>query len=352
MLADYDFELPPERIAQTPPTQRGKSRLLVLDRQKGTLLHRQFSDLPEFLDAGDLLVLNDSRVFPARLRFRRQPSGGRGELLCLQPEAGTHHWRAIGRPGKALRIGEVLALDDDETTAHPIARQEREVIVEFRRGDEKLPVDDVFALCEQHGEIPLPPYIDRSPATDSAALDRERYQTVYAAQPGSAAAPTAGLHFTSEILETVQDRGILTATVTLHVGLGTFQPLTAESFEAPTLHRERIVVDESARKKIECPGQSGRRIVAAGTTTARVLESLPIPLPKASPYSTATDLFIKPGHKFRYVDALITNFHLPRSSLLVLVSAFAGRERISAAYAEAISEKYRFYSYGDAMLIL
>ena len=351
-LADYDFELPREQIAQTPPQERGGSRLLILHRDSGALEHRQFRDLPSFFKPGDLLVLNDSRVFPARLRFHRRPTGGRGELLCLEPETGTSLWRVIGRPGKALRTGEVLALDDRKTTAHPVDHDDREVLVEFRRAAASLTTEQVFALCERHGTIPLPPYIQREDDDPLAALDRDRYQTVYAANLGSAAAPTAGLHFTPEILRAIRERGVAVTTVTLHVGLGTFQPLTTESFGATCLHRERITVNERAMREITRTQQEGGRIVAVGTTAVRTLESLPVPLPNSSPFNSATSLFIKPGHSFQYMDALVTNFHLPRSSLLVLVSAFAGREPVLAAYREAISSGYHFYSYGDAMLIL
>lgn len=350
-LADYDFDLPQAQIAQEPPAVRGESKLLVLDRRQGSLEHHVFGDLPDLILPGDLFVMNDTRVFPARLRTRRK-TGARGELLLLEADPDTHHWRAIGRPASALRPGQDLLLDGSTVTARPLRREEDVVYVEFR--DQGRPLDrrQVLALCEEAGEVPLPPYITRDRDDPRRARDRARYQTVFARHPGSAAAPTAGLHFTRKILDDLERAGAVLAHVTLHIGLGTFKPLTEATFEATTLYRERIEVSAEAQEAVAAAKREGRRVIAVGTTATRVLETLGDEIDPTSPYRAPTDLFIKPGHVFRNVTALITNFHLPRSSLLLLVSAFAGRETVLRAYGEAIRQNYRFYSYGDAMLIL
>jgi len=352
-LEDFDFELPPELIAQAPPPERGGSRLLVLERTTGLRRHLWFQDLPSLLRPGDLLVLNETRVFPARLRARRA-TGARIEVLLLAPAGEGPEWTALVRPARKLAIGEWTALDPPEASggAHVVARKREgeRTIVELMRQGRPLPPSEVLALCEEVGETPLPPYIQRSAEQRKSPLDRERYQTVYARVPGSAAAPTAGLHFTPEILESAQRIGVDVARVSLHVGLGTFQPLTEQSFESERLHAEEVSVSEDAGRKIARARARGGRVVAVGTTSVRAIESY---CRAGTPsYRGWTDLFLRPGSEFLGVDALVTNFHLPRSSLLVLVSAFAGRELVLAAYREAIAQRYRFYSYGDAMLIL
>lgn len=350
--ADYDYELPPESIAQQPPERRGDSRLLVLQRSSGNRQHRQFGELAALLRPGDVLVLNDSKVFPARLRIRR-PSGARGELLLLEPLASGDQWNLIGRPARALQPGEVVEIVGSDVMAHPLRRDGKIVVAEFRDQRNRLTVDQVFALCERYGETPLPPYIRRSINDPRATDDRDRYQTVYARRLGSAAAPTAGLHFSDSLLTAIRARGVTLAALSLHVGLGTFEPLSDDAFGAEKLHSERIVIERPAGDAIRRAKAEGRRVVAVGTTTARALESFGAASEALDllPFSRATDLFIKPGFTFRVVDALITNFHLPRSSLLLLVSAFAGRDAILEAYREAVTAGYRFYSYGDAMLI-
>ncbi len=358
-LDAFDYELPPELIAQEPPPTRGASRLLVLDRRTGKRELRAFRDIAEYFGAGDLLVLNETRVFPARLRARR-PSGGKVEVLLLEPRAAggntgeNSSWTALARPARSLRPGVPLGIEPADAARgaaiHPIGREGEKVILEIREGDRPLGASEVLDLCERAGETPLPPYIRREPARASDPRDRERYQTVYARHVGSAAAPTAGLHFTDGILESVRGAGVGIARVTLHVGLGTFQPLTGDSFARNTLHAEWAEASVEAGREILRARAEGRRVIAAGTTTVRAVESF---LASGElPYRSRTELFIKPGYTFRGVSALITNFHLPRSSLLVLVSAFAGRELILDAYREAVREGYRFYSFGDAMLIL
>jgi S-adenosylmethionine:tRNA ribosyltransferase-isomerase len=349
-LADYDYHLPPERIAQEPPAERGSSRLLLLDRRTGRSAHHRFPELASFLQRGDLLVLNDTRVFPARLRARRR-TGGKVEVLLLEPAAGGSAWRALGRPARALRPGEVLGLEGDPDVAFAVrGREGDETLVEVLRAGLPLGEAEVLALCELAGETPLPPYIRRGEGERRRAGDRERYQTVYARKTGAAAAPTAGLHFTPSILDQVRTAGAGIAHVTLHVGLGTFKPLTAETFEASTLHSERVEVARADGEEILRAWREGRRVIAVGTTAVRALESFA--LRPTLPFAARTDLFIKPGHVFRGTGALITNFHLPRSSLLALVAAFAGREAVLEAYREAVAEGYRFYSYGDAMMIV
>ncbi len=350
-LADNDFDLPRELIAQEPPPGRGDSRLLVLDRQRGSLEHRRFGDLPALIRPGDLLVMNDTRVFPARLRIRRT-TGARGELLLLEADPDSLRWKAIGRPGSALRPGQDLLLDGSTVTAHPLDREGELVHVEFRDSGGPLDHRQVLALCEQVGEVPLPPYIGRDRNDPRATDDPARYQTVFARRTGSAAAPTAGLHFTRKVLDDLERAGAELAHVTLHIGLGTFRPLTEATFEGSSLHRERVEVDAAALEAVASARRDGRRILAVGTTATRVLETLGDAIESPAPYRGHTDLFIKPGHVFSNVTALLTNFHLPRSSLLLLVSAFASRESVLRAYREAIRQKYRFFSYGDAMLIV
>jgi len=356
LVSDFDFSLPPELIAQQPPAERGSSRMLVMDRASGALRDSHFSELPQLLCPGDLLVLNDSRVIPARLYAQRTsqgdsalglPFGARIEVLLTEP-AGENRWRALVKPGRKVGTGVLL-----EFASVDGAVELRAEVIECGVFGERLlefaPVDDFFAVLERIGHVPLPPYIRRG----DAAADRERYQTVFSHDPGSVAAPTAGLHFTPAILQSIAERGAETARITLHVGLGTFAPLRVERVDEVHLHRERYSISADAAGAVNRAIRERRRIVAAGTTVVRTLEAAAQHSPdgEIGPHSGTTDIFISPGFDFRAVNALLTNFHLPQSSLLMLVSAFAGRERVLAAYRYAVEEKYRFFSYGDCMLI-
>ncbi|HEY65121.1 MAG TPA: tRNA preQ1(34) S-adenosylmethionine ribosyltransferase-isomerase QueA [Caldilineae bacterium] len=337
--ADFDYELPPELIAQTPVEPRDSSRLLVVHRNTGELEHRIFRDIVEYLQPGDLLVCNESRVIPARLHGRKL-TGGRVEVFLLTRKD-DRTWETLVR-GKGLRPGVQIRIEDaagrEAATARIIAETtDGGRIVEFDR-----PIDP---LLPQVGEIPLPPYIHKP------LKDPERYQTVYARVAGSVAAPTAGLHFTPELIERLQAKGVRFAFVTLHVGLGTFRPVKTEHIEEHKMHAEWGQVTEEVVEQIRATRSAGARCVAVGTTSVRILETA-AQGGELAPYSGWTDLFITPGYRFHVVDAMITNFHLPRSTLLMLVSAFAGRELILRAYHEAIQRRYRFYSFGDAMLIL
>jgi S-adenosylmethionine:tRNA ribosyltransferase-isomerase len=336
LTSDFDYELPQEQIAQHP-APRGASRLLVLDRE-GADRHRHVRDLPELLRAGDLLVINDTRVIPARL-FGRRASGGQIEIL-LTGKTGEREWDALVKPGKRAKPGTVIVLDKGLSA---------EVIEKEETGRHRLRFSEpIEPHLERLGHMPLPPYIQR----EDEAEDRERYQTVWAKAPGAIAAPTAGLHFTREILDRAAAAGIEIAEVTLHVGLGTFKPVTAERIEDHRMEIERWQVSEATAEAIRCTRARGGRVAAIGTTVVRTLESAARAGDgEVQPGSGATDLFITPGFQFRVVDVLLTNFHLPKSTLLMLVSAFAGQERVLAAYHEAIREGYRFYSYGDAMLV-
>jgi S-adenosylmethionine:tRNA ribosyltransferase-isomerase len=340
-LSDFDYDLPPEAIAQEPLPERDASRLLVLDRATGAISHRLFRDLPGLFEPNDLLVLNRSRVFPARLRGRRE-GGGAAEVLLVRQRA-PDLWDALLRPGRRLRPGARVTVSPELT-----------VVVEpgdapggTRRVRLDSPSGDLAAVLERHGHIPLPPYIRRP----DVALDRDRYQTVYARESGSVAAPTAGLHFTPRVFADLEARGVGRAEVVLHVGPGTFRPIQVEDVRSHTVDPEAYAVPPETADAIDRVRRRRGRIVAAGTTTTRVLETLADETGRVTAQTGETALVIVPGHRFRAVDALVTNFHLPRSSLLLLVAAFAGRERMLAAYAEAIREGYRFYSYGDAMLI-
>jgi len=331
LLSDFDYHLPEELIAQEPLPDRAASRMLVVDRATGTLEDRSFRDFPSFLRPGDCLVLNDSRVFPSRLYGHREGHSGSVEVfLTKQESADGLRWSALVRPGRKMRSGERVVISD-ELTVEVVGRGE------FGERTVKLfPTCEIFDVLERAGHVPLPPYIRRP---DNIA-DRERYQTVFARERGSVAAPTAGLHFTSEILDECSKAGAAIARVTLHVGLGTFQPLHTEIIEEVKLHSERFVVPPEAVDSMD----SASRIVALGTTSVRAIES--------DPAHPQTDLFISPGFKFRRTGAMLTNFHLPKSSLLVLVCAFAGRELALSAYRHAVDAHYRFFSYGDCMLIL
>ena len=353
--ADFDFALPPELIAQYPTPRRDESRLLILNRNDGHIKHRGFRHLLEFLHADDVLVLNNSRVLPVRLRGANTRTGGQFEILLLEENA-TNDWWAMLRPGRRARVGAQIAIHDPKGNPAGICAAVAETNDE---GDRRLKFSgtpDIRDQLERLGETPLPPYIHR----DHELLeDRERYQTVFATSSGSVAAPTAGLHFTPELLEQIRGRGVQVCFVTLHVGPGTFLPVKTETLAAHKMHEERFEVGKETACVVNEARNSGRRVIAVGTTTIRVLESIAaLNGGKITENAGKTRVFIHPPFRFQIVDGLVTNFHLPRSTLLMLVSAFAapgetrGREMILAAYAEAIRERYRFFSYGDAMLIL
>jgi len=355
-VSDFDFDLPADLIAQSPPTERGQSRLLVLDRQTDRIDHVAFSQLIDYLHAGDLLVVNDTRVFPARLLGRRVPSGGAVECLLLGnlsdprglgPEASSL-WDALVHPGQKLRPGSQMIFEGAGQSLHG------EILERHFHGRRtiRLWTDDphgVRAAIERLGHMPLPPYIARA----DQPSDRERYQTVYAREEGSVAAPTAGLHFTPSLLEALAAKGIERVSLTLHVGYGTFKPVRVDRVEEHEVDPELYIVPLETADALTRARREGRRIIAVGTTTTRTLETLVMSADgRISPSSGETRLFIHPGHRFQAVSGLVTNFHLPRSSLLMLVAAFAGRDRILAAYREAVQRRYRFYSYGDAMLVV
>lgn len=341
LVSEFDYDLPDELIAQEPLLPRDHSRLMVLHRDTKTWEHRHFYDLPSYLAPGDVLVLNETRVFPARLLGRRAGTGGQVELLLLRPLP-DGRWEGLLRPSRRLRAGERLEFGDGRLVAQ----------VEDDRGEGRRVVSllasgpDVMAVIEAIGRVPVPPYI-KKPLHDPG-----RYQTVYARKTGSVAAPTAGLHFTPDLLKAIAEKGVHEVYITLHVGIGTFRPVRVETVEEHVMDEEFYEIPEKAAAEINRARSEGGRIVAVGTTVCRTLESAVGEDGLLQPQSRSTNLFIRPGHRWRAVDALITNFHLPRSTLLMLVSSFAGREFIMAAYREAINQKYRFYSFGDAMLIL
>jgi len=338
LLTDYAYELPEELIAQHPLEHRDQSRLMVMDRSNGSVAHKKFYELTDYLQAGDTLVFNDTRVIPARLMGRRAGSGGRVEVLLLQRSSGDE-WDVLVRPGKKLQIGAEIIFSD-ELSCRIIDR------TDFGGRRVRFQFTGVFeAILDRLGEMPLPPYIKETLA------DKERYQTVYAREQGSAAAPTAGLHFTEQLMAEIMKRGVNFAFVTLHVGLGTFRPVNVTDVTKHVMHKEYYSVSEETAALLNRTRRSGRKIIAVGTTAVRTLEtcsSQGIVLAG----SGWTDIFIYPGYRFAVVDRMITNFHLPQSTLLMLVSAFAGREQVLSAYRLAVQEKYRFFSFGDAMLIL
>lgn len=351
-MSDFEYHLPPELIAQEPVEPRDASRLMVVDRATGTISHHIFRDLPQFLHPGDLLVHNESRVIPARL-FARKPTGGRVEILLLHPRSETVWEALVG--GRGVRAGASLEVLDGPGGSLTGARAQ--VLEEGERGLRVLAFDrPALALAEAVGQTPLPPYIHRPLA------DPERYQTVYARTSGSVAAPTAGLHFTPELLLRLREMGVESVFVTLHVGLDTFRPVEEERLEEHRMHAEFCRLPLEAAERINRAKVEGRRVIAVGTTSVRVLETAALaaassrtdscPWRTVVPYEGLTDLFIYPGFRFQVADALVTNFHLPRSTLLLLVAAFCGKELIDRAYAEAIRLRYRFYSFGDGMLIL
>ncbi len=347
-VRDFWFDLPPQLIAQQPPTERAAARLLHLDRRSGAVVHTAITALPNLLEAGDLIVVNNTRVFPARLLGRRVPSGGAVECLLVRRVAadpGVETWEALMHPGQKLKPGASVVFDG----IHPIHAEVLEQKF-FGRRVVRLWTDDGTTIrdaVDAIGHVPLPPYIKR----DDDAADRDRYQTVFARERGSVAAPTAGLHFTPALLEALRARGIEVAEITLHVGYGTFQPVRVPRVEDHRVEAEHYEISEAAAAAITAALARGGRIVAVGTTTTRTLEAVAKEHGRVVAGTGETGLFIYPGFEFRVITGLLTNFHLPESSLLMLVAAFAGRERVLAAYRAAVAEGYRFYSYGDAMLI-
>ena len=362
LTSDYDYLLPPERIAQHPPAERASARMLVLDRRDGSLRHGSFADLPAYLRAGDLVVVNDTRVFPARLQGRWADTGGKVEFLLLEPlapptgaldgpEACTMRWEALCGSGRRKRPGLRAALGEGEIEAEIEGPGVGEGTVQVRLSG-RAPI---WGLLEQHGRTPLPPYIARpeNPEAAQRAEDLARYQTVYARETGAVAAPTAGLHFTSTVLDTLRDKGVGIASVTLHVGLGTFRPVQVERLEDHVMHAERYRVPEATAAAIRDCRHRGGRILAVGSTSVRTLETMAAEHNgEAVSCSGRSRLFIHEPYAFRLTDMMLTNFHLPRSTLLMMVAALAGRERILAAYREAVAARYRFFSYGDCMLIV
>ena len=358
----FDYDLPPERISQVPAGRRDGSRLLVMDRDSGAVAHREFVDIGASLQAGDLLVVNDARVVPARL-WGVKPTGGRVELLVMRaldaapPADGQERWSCLVRASRRPAPGVWFEVADNLQAAIVEECGHGEAVVCFRpRGEASPPAagaagSRVAAALETQGEMPLPPYIRRVPGDARSAADRSRYQTIFASVPGAVAAPTAGLHFTPEVLADLDARGIAPAALTLLVGPGTFRPVTAQRAEDHLLAPETFELPAAVAEAVRDTRRRGGRVVACGTTVVRVLEARATGDRLVEPGAGECDLFIRPGHTFRVVDALLTNFHLPRSTLLMLVCAFAGREQILAAYREAVERHYRFFSYGDAMLI-
>ena len=337
--SDFNFELPQELIAQTPIKQRDASRLLVLNKDSGAWEHRHFFDLPDYLHKGDCLIVNDSRVLPARLLGQRLPGGGACEVLLLI-DRGEKNWECLVRPGKKMRTGARLSFGDGELTA--------EVVEELPGGNRlvKFDYEGIFLeVLERLGKLPLPPYIKEE------LQDRERYQTVYSKVTGSAAAPTAGLHFTPELLEKVQSMGVKIGYVTLHVGLGTFRPVKEDEITDHEMHSEYCVIPQETADLINETKRSGGRVICVGTTSCRTIESFANEDGTIDATAGWTNIFIYPGYRFKCLDALVTNFHLPESTLVMLVSALAGREHVLAAYKEAVEKEYRFFSFGDAMFI-
>ncbi len=337
--SDYKYELPKELIAQDPLADRSSSRLMVLDRESGRISHKIFRDIISYLNPGDCLVINDTKVIPARLIGAREGSGGKVEIFLLKRKE-NDLWETLVRPGKKLREGARVVFGDGDLQA-----EIKEVLPDGNR-HVQFYYEGIFEeVLDRLGQMPLPPYITHK------LEDKNRYQTVYATYEGSAAAPTAGLHFTKELLKEIEKKGVRVARVTLHVGLGTFRPVKVENVTDHRMHSEYYHVSREAASIINRTKEEGGRIISVGTTSTRTLESVADEDGRIHPGSGDTDIFIYPGYRFKCIDALITNFHLPESTLLMLVSALAGREHILAAYEEAVKERYRFFSFGDAMLI-
>lgn len=340
-LTDYDYELPEELIAQHPRQKRDAARLMVLDRQTRKIHHTQFSQIGKFLPPRSLLVINNTKVIPARLIGRKLTTGGKVEVL-LTRQKGTNTWEALVKPGRRVTHGTSIVFGEGGLTGKILAKSPRGLYTIRFKYD-----GDFQEMLDQVGRVPLPPYIKREPNRH----DKQEYQSVYAKEAGAIAAPTAGLHFTLELIDKLKRDGIHHVALTLHVGLGTFQPVKVEEIEMHKMHSEYFSLSPTSAHQINDAKKEGREIVAIGTTSVRALETVAADA-NVNPYQGYTDIFIYPGYQFKAVDALVTNFHLPKSTLLMLVSAFAEREFILKAYQEAIAQKYRFYSYGDAMLIL
>lgn len=337
--SDFYYELPKELIAQTPAEPRDSSRLLVLDRENGQIEHKHFYDIIDYLNPGDLLVCNDSRVLPARIFGIKDNTGARVEFLLLK-QVGTNRWETLCKPGKKAREGAKFSFGGGILRAS-IAQVKDDVnrVVEFECEE------NFFTTLDKIGQMPLPPYITEE------LKDKERYQTVYSHELGSAAAPTAGLHFTNELMEKIKSKGVGIAYVTLHVGLGTFRPVKVDDVTKHKMHSEHYEISEESARLINEAKKNGKRVIAVGTTSCRTLESVATLYGEIKPCDGFTDIFIYPGYKFKVLDGLITNFHLPESTLIMLVSAFAGYDNIMNTYKTAVNEKYRFFSFGDAMFI-
>lgn len=342
-LSDFDYPLPEELIARYPPAERGTSRLLVANRERHAISDRMFPDILKYLHAGDCLVLNDTKVLPARLHGRRASTGAHIEIFLNQRQPGQQEiWHVLAGPARKARVGELIEFDERFGCRVIEDVGPGEKLVEFEFEGEFLD------HLQRAGEVPLPPYLKREPE----ALDRERYQTVYAEQVGAVAAPTAGLHFTPELLEHIRANGVEIVHVTLHTGLGTFKPVEVEDIREHVMHREYFSVTEESASRINRVKQAGGKVFAVGTTTVRTLETAAQSDGTLRAMSGESQIFIYPPYRFKIPDAIITNFHMPRSTLLMMISAFMGREFLLECYAHAIAERYRFYSYGDAMLII
>lgn len=336
---DFDFDLPEELIAQTPLSKRDASRLLVLDKQTGEISHKHFTDIIEYMEKGDTLVLNDTKVMPARLYGVKEETGAIVEVLLLKDE-GENVWECLTKPAKRVKEGTVISFGEGKLKAKCIKVLEdgiRRFTLEYK--------GILYEILDELGEMPLPPYIHEK------LKDKDRYQTIYAKNVGSAAAPTAGLHFTQELLNEIKNKGINIAYITLHVGLGTFRPVNVEDVTRHKMHSEYYIMSEDVANLLNNTRESGHKIIAVGTTSTRTLETIASLYGKFKGCSGWTDIFIYPGYKFKGIDYLITNFHLPKSTLVMLVSALAGKDNIMKAYGEAIDKKYRFFSFGDSMLI-
>ena len=339
-VKDFYYDLPEELIAQDPLEKRSNSRLMVLDKKSGDVYHRHFYDIKEYLKPGDCLVVNNTKVIPARLYGSRENTGGKVEILLLK-RVSDDVWETLVKPGKKARVGDRIEFGEGLLKAEIID------VVEEGNRLVRFEYEGIFEeILDQLGQMPLPPYITHE------LKDKDRYQTVYAKYDGSAAAPTAGLHFTKELLQEIKDMGVNIAEVTLHVGLGTFRPVKVENVLDHHMHSEFYMVSKEAADMINATKDNGGRVISVGTTSTRTLESAADENGRLTEKSGWTEIFIYPGYKFKVIDALITNFHLPESTLVMLVSALAGREHVLAAYAKAVEEKYRFFSFGDAMLIM
>lgn len=338
--SDFYYDLPKELIAQTPIESRDHSRLLFMDKVTGKLEHKHFYDIIDFLKPGDCLIANDSRVLPARIFGIKKNTGANVEFLLLK-QVGNNKWETLCKPGKKAKVGTSFVFGDNLMIATVVeVKNDGNRIIEFK-SDENF-----FTVLDKIGQMPLPPYITKK------LLDKERYQTVYSAELGSAAAPTAGLHFTKELMKKIEDKGIKIGYVTLHVGLGTFRPVKVDDVTNHKMHKEHYEIPEETAKLINETKKNGGRVIAVGTTSCRTLESVANKYDEVKACEGWTDIFIYPGYKFKVLDGLITNFHLPESTLIMLVSAFAGLDNVMNAYKIAVKEKYRFFSFGDAMVIL